>query len=318
MTNLVAVFEQASLVFKAGANVLGSFSVTPFLRNQEVIDVHILEKSLQEFLIQTQIPKKEITLIVGPEIVYSRQINKTDSVDEQFERNKFLNNIPFDPANLSIREKVDEESVTIFVANKHFFYPFVNIFVKSGMSVLAVLPSADLESVNFLDQNIQIPKEIWMKKVLILAGAVLVLLIIIGAIYYFILGRALKSEKRIESTSPIQEKIATPIAQPDPLVSELPMIPDWSQMSAIVYNGTGKGGDASKVAKILNSLGIEKVQTGNLPNQDATITQLFIKEYIASESAQKIITAVAAAFPNIETKTASSGAVYDVEIVTGL
>jgi hypothetical protein len=298
------------------------------VNNQEVKDPRKLETLVYDFIRNNNLTKNSVTLLLSEELIYQKNILLTDVSDEKHEMDKFLANIPFDPPSLATKIVKTETDLTLYAANKHLFFPFVRILTKLGWRILAVVPATafpptEEDSVldpkltaqtNFLvgeGQENPKPKLDFPPRTLALTIMLAVSVLIAGVVIM-----VSASNKKPAVSKPITpaaevKEVVTAAATPAASFKEK------SALTVRVLNGTGKAGDASKVATALEKIGLSHVETGNLEIQEAVKTLVSYSASVSASVQDEVNAALGQLFVNELVKIATSASAFDVSVVTG-
>ena len=142
-------------------------------------------------------------------------------------------------------------------------------------------------------------------------AVVLVLLLLVGGVFFFMKSRSAGDEANPEPT--IQEPTITEqTSSPSPTSSV-----NKSEIKIKVLNGTGTAGEASLLKDKLAAVGYTDVESGNASRQDYTDAQVSFGSDVAQGVQDEITTILKGTYKGVkETSGVSSG--FDVEVITGL
>lgn len=305
MNHLQLYFDKNSLTFKKDGQELSNLVLPPqIIKNQEVVETGLLDKTLTNFFSTNKLVKGTATLVIGDEYIFTKTLLLTDAQDTNFEKDKFLSDIPFDPPNLAVQTTTDETQLTLYAVNKHLFYPFVHLLEKFGWVITIVSPVVAIEKVNFLDQAT--PRKLSHSKIILIATLFLALLAVGLGVFFFLRQPAPPPPK---TPATIPTVVSTPTPLPTPAFKET------NSLNAIIYNIIQKNGETTKATKILQDLGLEDIKVENLKKQAET-TRLLIGPEVATQSTEKIYSALKVSFPKIEIAATSEGK-FDIIIIIG-
>lgn len=296
------------------------------IKDQEVINPGLLEKTVSDFVKSSKIVPGVAAVVLAEEVTYKKAIPSTDAKDEKFETDKFLADIPFDPPNIEVRTTRTETDLSLYAANKHFFYPIVRILQKSGWITVSVVPVVAFDNnlekiyadkkitptVNFLAEEElqqQEKKRRWAisPKAIILAIVWGVLLLVLGFLLW-------NQKKTMSSQTPT--RIATSSAESIVMPVKV-KYKEKADLKIKILNGTGTAGDAGKVVAALKKLDYQNMETGNLEEQKNATTSAEFRETVNPEFSAQIMSALKDLFTKVASSSASPSASFDVVIITG-
>lgn len=139
--------------------------------------------------------------------------------------------------------------------------------------------------------------------------AVLVLLLLVGGVFFFMKSRSSNTESSPEPT--IEEPTITEqTSSPAPSVNK-------ADIKIKVLNGTGTSGEAGLLKDKLGSSGYTSVESGNASRQDYTDAQVAFASDVPESVQDEIMSILKSTYKGVkETSGVSSG--FDVEVITGL
>ncbi|MBI3289829.1 LytR C-terminal domain-containing protein [Candidatus Microgenomates bacterium] len=139
--------------------------------------------------------------------------------------------------------------------------------------------------------------------------AVLVLLLLVGGVFFFMKSRGSSVESSPEPT--IAEPIITEqTPSPNPAVNK-------ADIKVKVLNGTGTSGEAGLLKDKLTAAGYTDVEAGNASRQDYTDAQVAFASDVPESVQDEIMSVLKSTYKGVkETSGVSSG--FKVEIITGL
>lgn len=110
------------------------------VKDQEIIDQKSLEELIIASISENKLSPKKSVLVLSDEVYYQKKLPKTDKEAEESETNKFLDKLPFERPNLSIKKITSATEIILFASSKPFYYPIVNLFLSLGWKIEGVVP----------------------------------------------------------------------------------------------------------------------------------------------------------------------------------
>ncbi len=339
MKTILFLKSQSLEVYTAGKKVVLNFPEN-IVKNQEVLDARLLSQIIADGI--KQIPKKsgDAILILSNEVLYQKTVPNTDFNAEKFEINKFLDEIPFENPNIAFIKIKDEANLSLFAANKPFFYEVKNLFTKFGFKLQAVVPAhlygitneitkpeeleriqsdtAPLQNGNFLEsQDPSNVEDISLEskphsytKLFIFIVTLFFVVLIVGGLWIFQNKYAKTSNIPSPSSSPL------PTASPVAKEAEKPTTLDKKDLKLVVLNGTKVPGQAGKLKDKLAEFGFENVETGST-DEVATNTLVLFDQKVSEEQKAEIEKILNEFFVKIIIQEATESAQYNIAIETG-
>lgn len=155
------------------------------------------------------------------------------------------------------------------------------------------------------------PKKKSPKWVLIL----LVVLLIAAAAAAFLI---YNSNQTIEPESTPQSASFEQMEGPTPEPEATPEPIDRSEISIQILNGTGITGEANYLETQLKEVGYEKIDKGNAPSQNQTVTLVTFATGATQGVQDEIMEKLGEVYTEVKQESGSLGAGIDVKIITGL
>mgnify|MGYP001581550184 CR=1 FL=1 len=141
--------------------------------------------------------------------------------------------------------------------------------------------------------------------------AVLVLLLLVGGIFFFMKSRSGETEASPEPTLLIGEPTITEQSpSPTPSVNK-------TAIKIKILNGTGTSGEAGLLKDKLVAVGYSSVESGNASRQDYTDTQVSFDSEVPQTVQDEIISVLKNTYKGVK-EAGGVGAGFNIEIITGL
>ncbi|OGM31177.1 hypothetical protein A2803_01735 [Candidatus Woesebacteria bacterium RIFCSPHIGHO2_01_FULL_44_21] len=247
------------------------------VHNQEVTNPKLLEKIVAEFIVKNRLKGKKGDLILSDDVVYQKIVPIADAKSEEYETQKFLDEVPFDNPNITLKKVKEDTNVHMYATNKLLFFAFKNIFEKYGIEIEKVSVSTK-SPLNFLeeDKETEVGESPAKSTKVILAIFVFILVLVTGGLFLYVRFKPGETEPSPEPTT-TPEVTAEPEPSPEAETEAVEEL-DLKSFSVQILNGTGVAGTAQTVSDLLVAFGFETVETGNAANYDYKDVTVMLKD----------------------------------------
>lgn len=138
---LIIVKNSCFIYFQTGRSATAKFVYSGAeIADLEIIDSGILEKHLQQFIIDENLVPGKLLIILSPEVTFQKEIPFSQNLENS--KLAFLENVPFE--NVGWRAYRRQKGINIVAANKSFYETLQSIFKLKGYTVEKVIPAVSL------------------------------------------------------------------------------------------------------------------------------------------------------------------------------
>ena len=315
------------------------------IKNQEVVDKERLFFHVRDRLEKEGIEQRRALLFLADDLVSSTHFSPGE--EEKTKRDEFMKTIPLDSDNIVTQELKTGENIRLFATNRELYSVIVHSAERATVNIVSVAPwsclgydeSASLtfdraqEGLDIYQENEalhnffplqgmptyhSVGSEKPMKKIIVL---IIVFAIAGGGIFFvyqkmnhFFSGGELSP---VPSSALISQ--APEVVSPSPIPSPSVAPKKVSELTVKIVNGTGIAGQAGKVKKEIDVLGVKTVTTENSDAPSETVkASVVFSAQVDTATVKKITDSVQKLFtdPSISTKTSDTA--VDVLITTGV
>lgn len=306
------------------------------VNNLKILDQHKFEQTFISFLASLPTKPHKASIILAKEVIAIKQFENSD-VSQNLILN-FFETLPIPDKQLITKQVQSVQQTTIYATNKTFFLSFVDILKRLNWQIDYVIPSIfdetiledktlppkkliatifkqpKLFSVNFLDTTLlnYVISNRHMTKYFKLLPLFFIPIIFTPIIIYLL---AFGYQSTPPPNTIIPPSKSTPILSTQ--ITASPVITDKTQVNINILNASNKSGQAAKLKETLTSLGYNNISTGNASSSAQLITDLKIKNSLATEIKQEIYQLVDSLYQNIQQSTPSADFSYDIQIIIG-
>lgn len=146
---------------------------------------------------------------------------------------------------------------------------------------------------------------------------VLGIILLIGAVVFFISRSANQAVPSPSPTSFFSAPSPIPSFEPSPEPDSSPTSADKSEISIEILNGTGVAGEASYLQGQLKNLGYEKITAANASTQDETATTITFAKNVPTAIKSEIETKLKSIYSEVKVSNSSTLSGVDIRILTG-
>lgn len=316
------------------------------IKNQEVANQDKFDEVLIEFLNKSGIKRAKVIIILAEELTFQKSIKIDKPEETENTAQKFLDEIPFDPGQITKIEFRFNNSLNIIIANKNLYITIKNVCENLGWKIEAVFPATifeglkteenltpektkiiisrvnSLKKVNFLynseKSEVNIETNSSVKNKWYLIPIVLVLILISGFTVFMLLKIAGIPLPNLSLKNEVKKTIIAP--------STIPTIQESSASSKLnslkkeelkikILNGSGVVGQAKEIKNQLTAIGFNNIETGNTEeSQNVTLVQF--KQRVSKSFRQEILDELNKTLENT-TSEENKNITEDVLITTG-
>lgn len=322
------------------------------IQNLEKIDKEWIRFKLGEIFKTNQIESLNAILVLSKDVLFIKAFELKDEKERQIALSKFIEELPFNKENTSIKEYEQGNRCIAVATGKILYTSFISVLEELNVEVKAILPETVIGETVLNTSSI---KTIFKNKLLVKKGSFIlpgktgsktgksslnslgatskdnkmpiilgVLLVLsIGGIVSFVFKDKIKNiyqKKEAEEFSVQEEKKETKEEEKKEETSTTNTATvDKKELTIEVLNGTGTVGLASSIKKDLQSMGYTQIDTGNASSMNYKTTTITALMTLPDSLLNEMKEYLSKDFKSVEIKkiTEEEKKDYDITITTG-
>ncbi len=319
------------------------------IQNLEKIDKDWIRFKLGEILKTNQIESLNAILVLSKDVLFVKAFELKDEKERQIELSKFIEELPFNKENASIKEYEQGNRCIAVATGKILYTSFISVLEELNIEVKAILPETVVGETVLNTSSI---KTIFKNKLLVKKGSFILpgktvnktgkpslnnsginpkdnnmpiilsilLVLSIGGVVSFVFKDKIKSiyqKKESEEVIVQEEKKETKEEEKETTTNTVTV--DKKELAIEVLNGTGTVGLASSIKKDLQGMGYTQIDTGNADSMNYKTTTITALMSLPDSLLNEMKEYLSKDFKSIEIKkiTEEEKEDYDVTITTG-
>ena len=308
------------------------------VKDLEVVNSPQLEILIRTFITQHQLSPTSLIIILSPDVYFEKDLTGTES-ERVAQVQEFLDAVPLLSASFKVFKV--QNSQRLIVINRALYESVKRSFEEQGFKVVAVSPAAILADtkisnllsaqscrlilrrVDYIKQNSFLSEpnatdfHQKQQKFFKTHQTMLGILSIMFMAFAVAGGVVLVRRPTGKPASAFQPLPSPQITATPPNIPSPPASPsaNFSQLSLTILNGSGSGGKAAELEKILKPLGFASINTGNTSARPSQ-TLIIFSQSVTAATRSVIIDTVKQLYLNLSNQE-SSQTQSDVTITIG-
>ncbi len=308
------------------------------IKDLEVVNPSQLETLIKAFIAKHQLPPTPLIIILAPDAYFEKDLTGSES-ERVAQVQEFLDAVPLLSASFKVFKMQDSQR--LIVINRHLYESVKRSFEEQGFKVVAVTPAAVLadtkisnqlsaqscrlilRKVDYIKQNSFLTEPAatdfhqkqkkFFKTHQTMLGILSVMFVAFSVAMGTILVRRPTNKPASAFLPPASpQTTATPLVTTSPPASQSA---NFSQLSLTILNGSGTGGKAAELEKILKPLGFANIYIGNTSARPSQ-TLIVFSQSVTTETRSVIVDSVKQLYPNLSNQE-NSQTQSDVTITIG-